>query len=160
MRRRHQRLDFSGSIHFVTTVTRHRGNWFTDASVCQRILFLFERYRKEHHLTCFGYVLMPDHLHTILQQMEDGPITSNWAADFKRETSLGISINNYDGRTLWRDRYDDVPIPGYDAARTRLEYMLSNPIRRGLCDRSEDYLWSSAGEHFGLRQGLVEVTPI
>ena len=60
MRRRHQRTEFAGSLHFVTTVTAIRGDWFVDTSACMTILGIFENYRVKHNIACIGYVLMPD----------------------------------------------------------------------------------------------------
>ena len=160
MLRRHKQLDFTGSIHFITTVTRERGDWFAEKDVCRRALEIFEKYRIRHKLDCLGCVLMPDHLHALLHQDDRGTSVSDFMADFKRETSKHLPIRLDSSRTLWREGYDDVPVPGWYAAITKLQYMLDNPVRRGLVERPEDYPWSSAREHFGLGEGIVTVAGI
>lgn len=77
---------------------------------------------------------------------------------FKRESSKQIPLNSYPGATLWYDRYDDVPVPGLDAVNNKLEYMHNNPIRRGLVEKPEQYLWSSARDYFDLGKGEVQIT--
>ena len=157
MRRRHSRLAFAGSIHFVTTVTRMKGAWFVGDEICSAILNLFEWYRAKFSLECIGYVLMPDHLHALLHQRDSGTQVSQMMAGFKRESSKQACPRDYPGITLWLDRYDDVPVPGLDAVMTKLEYMHNNPIRPGLVERAEQYPWSSARDYFDMGLGCVQI---
>jgi putative transposase len=158
MRRRHQQLDFAGSIHFVTTTTRVRGMWFVEAGLCIRILEMLEWYRAWHNLQCLGFVLMPDHLHVLLRQSKPGPVVSRAMAGFKRETSKQTRPPGYLAANLWADRYDDVPVPGSDAVMNKLRYIHGNPVRRGLVVEPQDYLWSSAHDYFSQPTGLVQIT--
>ncbi|RPH93951.1 hypothetical protein EHM69_08715 [candidate division KSB1 bacterium] len=159
MRRRHQRLNFVGSLHFVTTVTLERGNWFVSVNACTEILTIFEHYRKQCGLDCFGYVLMPDHLHALLMQTADDKTVSQFMNSLKRETSKSLHLADFAADTLWRERYDDVLIPGQRAAAARIEYMHYNPVRRGLVTEATDYLWSSVRFYFELSDhGLVTLS--
>jgi putative transposase len=155
MLQRHTRLAFSGSLHFITTVTSVRGNWFIEPDTCRGILELFEGYRKRHDVDCFGYVLMPDHLHALLLQKTDDPVVSKLMEDFKSVSSRKFKPEGYPEKSLWRKRFDDVPIPGYNAAMTRLKYMFVNPIQRELVEKPEDYLWSSARQLYGLCDSVI-----
>jgi hypothetical protein len=38
-----------------------------------------------------------------------------------------------------------------------IEYQHNNPVRRGLCERPEDWLWSSAADHLGVREGPLRI---
>jgi len=106
---------------------------------------------------CLGYVLMPDHLHALLLQQEEGLAVSELMERFKKFTSRKLRPAMYTGVSLWRRRYDDVPVPGTDAAKTKLIYMHGNPVRRGLVTTPEDYPWSSAREYAGLEPGIVHI---
>jgi putative transposase len=53
---------------------------------------------------------------------------------------------------------------GYDrnivepaTAYHEIDYIHANPVRRGLCQQAEDWLWSSAGDHKGLRKGPIQI---
>ncbi len=35
----------------------------------------------------------------------------------------------------------------------QMQYLHANPVRRGLCARAEDWLWSSAADYAGVRAG-------
>ncbi|MBU1935915.1 transposase [bacterium] len=158
MRRRHTRLSFAGSIHFITTVTRIRGAWFVEEEICTRILKFLEWHRAKHSLECIGYVLMPDHLHVLLYQSNEGMQIPQMMAVFKRETSKQLRPKDYPGVTLWNDHYDDVPVPGLNAVVTKLEYMHNNPIRRVLVEEQDEYRWSSARNYFDVEKGIVRIT--
>lgn len=157
MLRRHRLLDFEGSIHFITTVTALRGNWFVEDAVCMEILKVFEGYRSKFALQCLGYVLMPDHLHALLYQNSPGSLVSDFMEAFKSLTSKKSRPHHYAQGNLWRRRYDDVPIPGSNAARTRVEYIHGNPVRRGLVACAEDYAWSSARDYLELGSGIIQL---
>jgi putative transposase len=160
MLRRHRVLDFKGGTHFITTVTATRGNWFIEDAICTEILKIFEGYRSKFGLHCLGYILMPDHLHALLHQEESGSIVSDFMEAFKGLTSKKCRPHQYADRSLWRRRYDDVPIPGPNAARTRIEYIHENPVRRGLVEHVENYPWSSARDYLELSSGIVQLLKI
>jgi REP element-mobilizing transposase RayT len=101
---------------------------------------------------------MPDHIHTLLRQVEEGLIISKFMQAFKRETSAYARPKSYTASSLWLPHFDDVPIPNSKAAATRLSYMNYNPLRRGLADEVEKYLWSSARDYAGAGHGIVTVT--
>jgi putative transposase len=158
MRFRHSRLNFAGSAHFVTTVTREHRSRFTDENICREVLEVFEYYRAKFELLCYGYVLMPEHLHAVLRQLNEGGHVSSLMENFKRLTSRKLTSAGITDAALWQEHYDDVPIPGSNALRTKLQYVHHNPVRRGLMERAEDYLWSSARDYAELGAGIVRVT--
>jgi putative transposase len=155
MLHRHARLDFAASLHFVTTVTGVRGNWFTERSVCEAVLRAFETCRNKYGLECLGYVLMPDHLHALLFQPNDDSAVSGCMGDFKKYVSRFHTPADYPDPPLWRRYFDDVPVPGPEAARAKIEYMHANPVRRQLVTLAEDYLWSSAKDYAETGTGIV-----
>lgn len=158
MLHRHNRLAFTGSIHFITTVTEPRGNWFVTDEICREVLDVFEYYRKKFEIDCLGYVLMPDHLHALLYQTTDEPVVSKLMESFKRLTTKKLQAMGMVEGSLWRRRFDDVPVPGSDAAAIKLKYMLANPIRRGLVEHDFEYKWSSAPELYEKQEnGIVTI---
>jgi putative transposase len=39
----------------------------------------------------------------------------------------------------------------------QIVYIHNNPVRRGLCERAEDWIWSSAADHAGVRAGPLRL---
>jgi putative transposase len=157
MLRRHSKLSSAGSNHFVTTVTRIRGNWFVEPKTCTSLLTLFEWCRNRYRLDCIGYVLMPDHFHLVLHQPEQDRSISQCQMQFKKMSSGQLRIPQFHEVRLWQNGYDDVLIPGADAVITKLKYVHSNPVRRGLVENAIDYLWSSSRFYEGRESGLITV---
>jgi putative transposase len=157
MLRRHTKIAFAGSLHFVTTVTMVRGDWFINDVLCENILKVFEGYRSKHGVHCLGYVLMPDHLHATLYQESEEAAVPRMIQGFKSLVSQKCRPAGYPAQALWRPRYDDVPLPGPNAVRTRLEYMHANPVRAGLVDAPDAYKWSSAGHYAGVEDKIVRI---
>ena len=40
---------------------------------------------------------------------------------------------------------------------TKMNYIHLNPVRAGLVEKEEEYLWSSCGAIYGVRKGLLEL---
>jgi putative transposase len=65
------------------------------------------------------------------------------------------------GRTSYRfwqrgGGYDRNIVEPY-SAHQQMEYFHNNPVRRGLCTKPEDWLWSSAADYAGIRQGPLRI---
>ena len=71
MFRRHSRLSFPHSIHFLTTVTNARGSWFIEPPSCKDILEVFERARTDLGPLRIAYVLVRDHWPVLLLRDPD-----------------------------------------------------------------------------------------
>ncbi|MEX2514078.1 MAG: transposase [Cyclobacteriaceae bacterium] len=135
--------------------------------------------RKQKGMYLFGYVIMTNHMHLIIQQKE-GEL-SNLIRDFKKYTSkavLGaIKINPEESRKNWLDmifsyhakfnKISDrnqfwthenhaVELSSEKMITTRLNYIHENPVRAGWVEIPENYLYSSARNYSGLK-GLIEI---
>jgi putative transposase len=159
--RRHTRLSIPGGSHFITTVTRARGSWFTHSEHCRHILEIFEDCRSNTQVVCIGYILMPDHLHALLVQptkATEAPLPiSELMRRFKQATSRFCRPQNFPEKSLWQARYDDVPVPGSHAAWTKLNYIHFNPVKRGLVTSPDIYPWSSARDYINSTKGIVSI---
>lgn len=95
-----------------------------------------ERYR----LMC--WVVMPNHVHCIIQQLEDYPlagIVKSWKA------YTAVRANRFLGRTgkFWQREYFDRYVRNRGQLASAADYIHYNPVAAGLCSRQEDWKWSS-----------------
>lgn len=182
MLRRHTRLAFPASLHFVTTTVKARGNWFVSSSRCGKALEIFEECRRDMGMLCIAYVLMPDHFHALVYQpapdddlgqvhapaagITPVAVTTRSAyalpvaelmRRFKQTVSWSCRPAFYPEKEFWRRRYDDVGIGTERAFWTRFNYIHNNPVRQRLVERPEEYSWSSARAYCTRQQGLVHV---
>ena len=90
-----------------------------------------------------AYCLMPNHFHLVLWPAADGEVSAymGWllTAHVRRYH------RHYHGTGhLYQGRFRSFPIQEDDHLLTVLRYIERNPVRAGLVDLAQDWLWSSA----------------
>jgi putative transposase len=96
-----------------------------------------------------AYALMTNHIHAIVIPER----ADSLALLFRRvHGRYAQYVNIRRGRSghLWQGRFYSCPLDGAHLA-TALRYVEENPCRAGIVEHPEDYRWSSAAAHFGLR---------
>ena len=82
---------------------------------------------------CRVCLLMPDHLHTILA--------------FSREPGMETTIKNWKKFVTsqcpvkWQRGFFDHRLRNHHEVEEKTDYILMNPVRKGLCTRPEDWPW-------------------
>ena len=107
--------------------------------------------QRSHRFDVVGYVVMPEHVHLLVS--EPGKELLSVALQ-----GLKLSVaRRARTRPFWLPRYYDFNVHT-DAKRfEKLDYMHSNPTRRGLVERSEDWRWSSYRYYQTGVQGRVTI---
>lgn len=106
-----------------------------------------------------AYCLMPNHVHLIMVPHSQDGLRAAIADVHRRYTRR---INSREGWTghLWQDRFHSFVL---DEAQllAAVRYIENNPVRAGLCNRPEEWAWSSARAHLaGTDDALVRVAPL
>jgi putative transposase len=90
-----------------------------------------------------AYCLMPNHFHLALWPRRDGDLSAYmmWltTAHVRRYHQHYHSSGH-----VWQGRFRSFPIQEDDHLLTVLRYIERNPVRAGLVERAEAWLWSSA----------------
>ena len=58
---------------------------------------------------------------------------------------------------FWQNEYHPVELFSNDTMDQKLAYIHDNPVKDGIVEQAEDYIYSSARDYSG-RKGLLEVT--
>ena len=130
-----------GGIYLVTTTTRKRQPLLTEAAA-EAAVRVFERVATEDRAKAIAYVVMPDHVHAVLQPL-DGATIGEVVKFFKRVSGNAIRKLGHTGRT-WEARFYDRVIRGDVELTNAIRYTHWNPVKAGLCEDPEDWPWSSA----------------
>jgi len=161
-----KRFQESGHSHFVTFFCYHRRPLFT-ADRAKRIFELaLERVRRSFELRVYGYVVMPEHVHLLVSEPERGML-----ADALKSLKQGVSRRLVAGapfkpgvglsgdfpQHFWQKRYYDFNVRNYRQFVEKLRYIHRNPVKRGLCERPEDWEWSSFRQYATGCEGRVEI---
>jgi putative transposase len=123
--------------------------------VLSSLRFLVE----EQRIWLYGYVLMPNHIH-ILWRRQDLWLEKSIQQQFLKYTAQQIKFNlieNYPAELknykstqgdreyhFWERRPFNATMNSRKVIEQKLEYIHQNPVRKGLCDLPENYVYSSA----------------
>ncbi|RYD04356.1 hypothetical protein N752_13360 [Desulforamulus aquiferis] len=152
---RRPRVEYSGAIYHVI----QRGN--NREYIFQRPedkLFLMNELQKRKRLKeflLFGYVLMGNHYHLILQTT--GISLSKLMHLIN--SSYGRYYNKSRKRTghIFNGRYKAIPIQNEQYLFAVLRYIHQNPVKAGICQRVQHYKWSSDIDYRDNQEGLVDI---
>jgi putative transposase len=147
------RFHQSGQSHFVTFCCYHRRRLFTTDESRRVFESGLERVRRSFKLHVYGYVVMPEHVHLLFSEPQQDTL-----ADALKSLKQGVSRRLIgDAEHFWQKRYYDFNIRNYPQLVEKLRYIHRNPVERGLCERPEDWKWSSFRHYATGCEGRVEI---
>ena len=74
-----------------------------------------------------------------------------------RKAWLTWLLKKEDKIWFWEEGYHGEQIFSQEFFDTKLNYIHLNPVRAGLVENEEDYLYSSCGDIYGVSKGLLEL---
>lgn len=176
------RFHHSRQSHFVTFCCYHRRRLLTSEESRGIFESALERVRRSYKLRVYGYVVMPEHVHLLLSEpeREGGPLKpeggpfkpafglsgdvhesskpQHTLADALKSLKQGVSRRLIgDAEHFWQKRYYDFNIRSYAQFVEKLRYIHRNPVKAGLCERPEDWEWSSFRHYATGYEGRVEI---
>lgn len=127
-RLRSGRTSEPGRVYLITTVTLNRQPFFTEIEAARSVIQVLQAQRTVQTLT---YVLMPDHLHWLIQ-LADEPLHTVVG----RMKSISARAAK---RKLWQRGFHDRAARKDDDLRAMARYVIANPLRAGLVESIGDY---------------------
>ena len=167
-------VDGFDAIYFISTTVINFQCVLTIPNIPEILIWNLEFYRSKYSFKINGYVLMPNHIHLLIHVKKTTSI-SDIMRDFKKYTS--VEVRDYLKKTkskfypilaaagrdvgqkfkLWIDRSDKVAIVTEKVLTIKLNYIHENPVRAGLVQKAEDYLYSSAKDYLTNDKGLLRI---
>ncbi len=167
-------------IHFITFAVVMWIDVFSRQHYRDIVVDSLRYCQKNKGLLLYAWVIMSNHVHFIISAQQ-GTKLSNILRDFKKHTSVqilrAVQNNPRESRRVWmmekfKDagthnsrnenlqfwRQDNHPVELSTNVMMgqRLNYLHLNPVKAGIVERPEDYLYSSARNYIG-KAGLLEV---
>ena len=143
-RLRHGRHSEAGRIYVVTTVCNRRRPLLSDEAAAQVMVDEFLECERKARCTSMAYVVMPDHIHWMLQLLP-GHELSKVVASVKGRASIRINRLNRTRGRFWQPNYYDHAVRREEDLENLAHYLTMNPVRAGLVDQAERYrYWWSA----------------
>jgi putative transposase len=135
--------------------------------------------QKNKGLELFAYVIMSNHVH-LIARADEGYLLSDILRDMKKHKSKEIifAIENEDesrrewmlsifglaGKTnssnkdfqVWQHDNHAVELYTSKFMIEKLDYLHNNPVRSGMVDKAEDYIYSSARRYMDI-EGMIDI---
>ena len=131
------------SLYFITSVVENHEPVFTDENCVRPLLQALNEYGEKCYVQIIAFVVLPDHMHLLICPKSQGRTISAFMKSVKGRSA--IEMNKVTGRKgrLWQHQFLDHIIRSNEDYRSHIEYIHYNPIKHHLCDKPEDYRWSS-----------------
>jgi putative transposase len=162
---------------FVTTTVMYHAKVFLNKSYCELLLRNIKHYQQRYRFDILGYVIMPSHFHWIVEVHSMFGSISDIMRDIKKYSAWDImEAIERDGeinftnlftlsaekfksqrRKLWMSRFDDQVIQNEPMLLAKLDYIHNNPVKAGMIESPEEYLYSSARNYIKNDHSIIKV---
>jgi putative transposase len=154
------RISRDTPAYYLTSVTHHRLPIFQSAALARVMAAALDEARRSAGILIFAYVLMPDHYHLLTDNAREirevlrfvNGISARRIIKHLKETDLQPSLDKLritdqkDGQkfTVYEHAPNAFRITGEDAFMQKVNYIHSNPVKAGLAEHPDEFLFSSA----------------
>ena len=123
-----------GSWFFITGKCVPPGkNQLCRANIGDGILGAFAHNHHQLLWHCRLALLMPDHFHAILA-FPHGPGMETTMKNWKKFVAIQFGVK-------WQRDFFDHRLRNDQELQEKTSYILMNPVRKGLCERAEEWVW-------------------
>lgn len=136
------RVSEPGRAYSITKCTNNGVNIVIDPVIPELIINCFFWMAKQKRFNLGAFIVMPDHYHLIIQIDEEADL-SEIMKTIGSFTSR--EINRITGKKgqVWQKGYYDRAILRSEDIQTIIEYIHYNPVRKGLVNEAESWIYSS-----------------
>ncbi len=152
-----RRCSGGGYLHFITTSCYQRRPWLGVPHRRDLFLRVLEEARQRYGFVVVGYVVMPEHIHLLIGEPDQGTpstvmqvLKQRFAREVLRRLRRRSSSSQgelwetaLDQAHVWQRRFYDFEVWNPRKRVEKLRYIHRNPVKRGLVLAPEQWRWSS-----------------
>ena len=151
--------------YYLTSVAHNRLPIFQKDAIKQVVCDAFDEARKSAGILIFAYVIMFDHTHVLTDNAREmnevlrylNGISAKRVIDHLKENGYESSLiklriqerGKNHKHSVYKHHPNALRITGEDAFMQKVNYIHLNPVRAGLVEHPDDYLFSSARQWHG-----------
>jgi REP element-mobilizing transposase RayT len=124
------RCSIPHQAYCITTVTRERQPLFLDFTIARLLIRELRRLHEAGDVNSLAWVIMPDHLHWLLQ-LTTGASLAQVVKLLKGRSSRVITVYVNGEGGIWQRAYYDRAVRSDDDIRQSARYIVANPLRAG-----------------------------
>jgi putative transposase len=143
-----------GCFHFLTFSCYRRQPLLARDGAYDLFERELEAVRVRYDFVVAGYVLMPEHVHLLVSEPRQSPLSVAIQV-LKQRTSHKLKTS--DEAQFWQRRYYDFNVHNEEKRVEKLRYMHRNPVHRGLVDKPDEWPWSSFQHYATGKIGTIEI---
>ncbi len=150
----YRRLYIAGGLYFFTLVTYKRRFLLCEQQALLRLKAAFRYAIIKQPFRIKGLVILPDHLHFIMQLPENDDAFSVRLQLIKYYFSVGTKgiTNNRREKCIWQKRFWEHYIKTEEELYNCLDYIHYNPVKHGYVKKPYDWAHSTFKQH--VKNGL------
>jgi putative transposase len=145
------RYQQTGEFHFLTFSCYRRLPYLSTIAAMKLFEDALERVRRRYLFVIAGYVVMPEHVHLLVNEPKRALLSKAIQA-----LKLSVTMRRRE-RPFWQAHYYDFNVSSHARFVEKLRYIHRNPVKRGLVARPKDWRWSSYCHYQTGMHGTVEI---
>ncbi len=155
---RAQRLIINNASYHIIARGNQKQKTFFEEEDFDKYLDLLRHYKREYHFNLYGYCLMPNHVHIVLE-VKNGADLGKIMQGLNQTYTIWFNRKYSKVGHLWQGRYKSMVIQRNKYMLDCLEYVEFNPVRANICKSPFDYTWSSWRVRSGIKEDNILDTP-
>ena len=124
---------------FITTCTAGRKSLLADADAVGVFREIWHRSAARDGWFVGRYVVMPDHVHLFAKPALEAKPLPDWMKTWKSISARRLMSSRMIAAPVWQPDYFDHFVRTPCAYEKKWEYVLQDPVRKGLCLKAEDW---------------------
>jgi REP element-mobilizing transposase RayT len=161
-------------VYFVTSTIVDWIPIFTSPKYFSILIDNFKFYQLHNNLKIYSYVILENHFHMIvsnnnlsktmqsLKKYTAKEIIENLVKDGKRDILNKLELAKKDYKTtsihqVWQEGFMPKEILTPKELNQKMEYVHMNPVKRGLVELPEQWIYSSACDYLADKNGLIDI---
>jgi putative transposase len=145
------RYQQTGEFHFLTFSCYRRRRYLSTVAAAELFEDALERVRLRYLFAVAGYVVMPEHVHLLVNEPQRALLSKAIQA-----LKLSVSMRGRE-KPFWQAHYYDFNVSSHAKFVEKLRYIHRNPVARGLVAKPEDWRWSNYRHYRTGVRGAVEI---
>jgi putative transposase len=141
-------VDVAGAFVHVTTRGVRRARIYSDEFDCVGWLRILERAVERFEWRCHAYCLMPNHFHLLIELTQ--PTLAVGMKHLNQSYAQRVNLRYEHTGHVFEAPYHATLIETDEHLVTACRYVVSNPVRAGLCAEAGEWPWSSFRATAGL----------
>lgn len=155
---RTQRVIMDNASYHIMVRGNQKQITFIEKEDFVKYLEFLMHYKREYRFKLYGYCLMPNHAHLVLE-VKNGADLKKIMQGLNQAYTIWFNKKYKKVGHLWQGRYKSMVIQRNKYILDCLEYVELNPVRANISKSPVEYAWSSWKARLGYNEGGILDVP-